>query len=114
MNAIDEAPAAADALRDKIIAQLRTVHDPEIPVNIYDLGLIYRIDLIEDGDAHRAEIDMTLTTPNCPVAETMPGLVRYAVENVAGLSDVTINLVWEPPWDRSRMSEDAQLALNMF
>lgn len=90
------------------------MHDPEIPVNIHDLGLIYRIDLTPDGDGYRAEIDMTLTAPGCPVAGTMPGLVQMAVEQVTELTGVTVNLVWDPPWDRSRMSEAAKLELGMF
>lgn len=105
---------ALDDLKAKIIAQLQTVHDPEIPVNIYDLGLIYRIDLSPDGDKYRAEIDMTLTAPGCPVAGTMPGLVQLAASQVAELSVVTVQLVWDPPWDRSRMSETAKLDLGMF
>lgn len=102
------------ALKTSIIAFLQTVHDPEIPVNIYDLGLIYRIDLFADGEQYRAEIDMTLTAPGCPVADTMPGLVQLAASQAQGVSDVKVELVWEPPWDRSRMSEAARLELDMF
>lgn len=108
------APDVIEDLRVKIVAQLQTVHDPEIPVNIHDLGLIYRIDLFPDGDRYRAEIDMTLTAPGCPVAGTMPGLVELAAGQVAGLSEVKVALVWDPPWDRSRMSEAARLELGMF
>ncbi len=111
---LPEADAAIDDLKAKIVAQLQNVHDPEIPVNIYDLGLIYRIDLLPDGDRYRAEIDMTLTAPGCPVAGTMPGLVQLAASQVAELTDVKVQLVWDPPWDRSRMSETAKLDLGMF
>jgi len=96
---------------DDIIAALRTVFDPEIPVNIHDLGLIYRLEI---GAENAVEIDMTLTTPNCPVAGEMPAMVKEAVEKVDGVGAVSINLVWDPPWDRARMSEDAQLQLGMF
>lgn len=102
------------AIKAQMVDFLRTVHDPEIPVNIYDLGLIYRIDLFADGEKYRAEIDMTLTAPGCPVAGTMPGLVQLAASQADGLSDVKVELVWEPAWDRSRMSEEARLELNMF
>lgn len=111
---LSEPVNALNDLKAKIITQLQTVHDPEIPVNIYDLGLIYRIDLLPDGDKYRAEIDMTLTAPGCPVAGTMPGLVQLAASQVTELSDVTVQLVWDPPWDRSRMSETAKLDLGMF
>ncbi len=117
MPEISPAPVENDktaALKENIIAFLQSVHDPEIPVNIYDLGLIYRIDLFADGDQYRAEIDMTLTSPGCPVAGTMPGLVQLAASQAAGVTDVKVELVWEPPWDRARMSEAARLELNMF
>jgi len=103
-----------DQIKEQIVNFLKAVHDPEIPVNIYDLGLIYRIDLFEDGEQFRAEIDMTLTAPGCPVAGTMPGLVQLAASQASGLSDVKVELVWEPAWDRSRMSEAARLELDMF
>lgn len=104
-----------EALNEKITAALRTVHDPEIPVNIYDLGLIYRADLQPiDGGQHDLVIDMTLTAPNCPVADTIPEMVRTAVVAIDGLRDVTVNLVWDPPWDKSRMSDEARLQLDMF
>lgn len=118
--AISETPPApveneaTAALKANIITFLQTVHDPEIPVNIYDLGLIYRIDLFADGDQYRAEIDMTLTSPGCPVAGTMPGLVQLAASQAQGVSDVKVELVWEPPWDRARMSDAAKLELDMF
>ncbi len=103
-----------DRIKEQIVDFLKAVHDPEIPVNIYDLGLIYRIDLFEDGEQFRAEIDMTLTAPGCPVAGTMPGLVQLAASQASGLSEVKVELVWEPAWDRSRMSEAARLELDMF
>lgn len=105
---------ATNRIKAQMVDFLKTVHDPEIPVNIYDLGLIYRIDLFHDGERFRAEIDMTLTAPGCPVAGTMPGLVQLAASQADGLSDVKVELVWEPAWDRARMSEAARLELNMF
>jgi len=93
---------------DDIITALRTVHDPEIPINIYDLGLIYRIEPRNDG---RVEIDMTLTAPGCPVAGEILSQVRNAVSDVDGVSIVKVNLVFDPPWDKSKMSEDARLEL---
>ena len=96
---------------DDIIVALRTVHDPEIPVNVYDLGLIYRIATKDRGDV---EIDMTLTAPACPVAGELLGWVRKAVSDVAGVGTVTVNLVFDPPWDQSRMSDDARLELGFI
>ena len=96
---------------DAIIAAISTVYDPEIPVNIYELGLIYDVEVSEDADA---TITMTLTTPHCPVAESMPGEVELRVLSVPGIRDAVVNLVWDPPWDQGRMSEDARLALNMY
>lgn len=98
-------------LHERIVEALRTVHDPEIPVNIYDLGLIYRLEVDEDAFV---DIDMTLTTPHCPVAESMPHMVSEAVRAVADVADVAVNLVWDPPWSPARMSEDARLALDMY
>lgn len=95
----------------QIIAALRTVFDPEIPVNIYDLGLIYSIDISEDGDV---KIRMTLTAPGCPVAGEMPGQVATAAETAQGVREANVELVWEPAWDKERMSEDAKLALGFF
>lgn len=102
-------------LGEKIVARLRTVFDPEIPVNIYDLGLIYSIDVkpLDDGKAD-VRIDMTLTTPNCPVAAEMPAAVQNAVLKLEEINDATVTLVWDPPWDKSRMSDEAMLHLNMF
>jgi len=107
-----QAPFAGDlnTLTDMIIAALRTVHDPEIPVNIYDLGLIYRI---EPNGQGFVEIDMTLTAPGCPVAGEMLNWVQKAVSDVEGVGSVKVNLVFDPPWDKSRMSEDVQLELGL-
>ena len=94
--------ASPDAIRDRVIEQLKTVFDPEIPVNIYELGLIYNIGI--DPTANVA-VDMTLTSPACPVAESLPGDVEGAVRGVSGVGEVKVELVWDPPWDQSRMSE---------
>lgn len=99
------------ASREAVIDSLRTVCDPEIPVNIYDLGLIYRLDIGKDGNV---SIDMTLTAPACPVAGAMPRTVAEAVAAVDGVGEVEVELVWEPPWSQDRMSEDARLALDLF
>jgi len=108
-------PALSDAeiarLTDDIIAALKTVHDPEIPADIYELGLIYKIDIAEDRNV---TIDMTLTTPNCPAAAELPPRVEYAVASVPGVSGAKVNVVWDPPWDHSRMSDEARLVLNMW
>ena len=101
----------AASLDGRIIAALREVYDPEIPVNIYDLGLIYRIDCDDMGVV---EIDMTLTAPGCPVAQTFPGTVEAAVQNVEGVAAAEVELVWEPPWTPERMSEAAKLELGFF
>ncbi|MEN8174383.1 MAG: SUF system Fe-S cluster assembly protein [Pseudomonadota bacterium] len=98
-------------LEERIIAALRTVNDPEIPVNLYDLGLIYGIDIGSDG---RVAISMTLTAPACPVAEMMPAMVENAVVAVKGVTRVRVDLVWDPPWSMERMSEEAQLQLGML
>jgi len=94
-----------------LIGVLKTVYDPEIPVDIYELGLIYKVDL---DDNRNLAIDMTLTAPGCPVAGDMPGWVENAARSVEGIQDVTVNMVFEPPWDASRMSEEAQVALNWW
>lgn len=101
----------SEELREAIIDALRSVHDPEIPVNIYDLGLIYRLQINADG---AVEIDMTLTAPACPVAGTMPVMVREAAERVPGVTEVSVDLVWDPPWSPDRMSEEARLELGMM
>lgn len=94
-----------------LIGALKTVYDPEIPVDIYELGLVYRVDLDDDRNL---TIDMTLTAPGCPVAGEMPGWVENAARSVEGIQDVTVNMVFDPPWDASRMSEEAQVALNWW
>ncbi len=96
-------------LNDRIVKAMRTVHDPEIPVNIHDLGLIYSVDIQEEG---KVAIQMTLTTPNCPMAEVIPGQVQAAVAAVDGVSEVTVELVWEPTWEPEMMSEVARLELD--
>ena len=103
--------AELDRLTDALIDQLKTVFDPEIPVDIYELGLIYKVDVSDDRDV---AIEMTLTAPGCPVAGEMPEWVREAVMQIEGLRSCTVNLVFDPPWDPSRMSDEAKLALNMF
>ncbi len=106
------AQAPADAgLEQRIVAALRTVFDPEIPVNIYDLGLVYGLDVAADG---AVAIRMTLTAPACPVAGVLPGLVESAVRPVAGVTSVNVELVWDPPWSKERMSEEARLQLGMM
>jgi len=103
--------AEIDRLTDDLIAALKTVYDPEIPVDVYELGLIYKVDLSDDRDVL---IDMTLTAPGCPVAGEMPGWIEDAVKKVEGVRSARANLVFEPPWDPSKMSDEAKLALNMF
>ena len=100
-----------EALKEAVIGGLKTVFDPEIPVNIYDLGLIYDVAIDEQNHVH---IQMTLTSPGCPVAQTFPGIVEQAVNQVEGVSDCTVELVWEPPWTQDRMSEVARLELGIF
>jgi len=97
-------------LKDKVINQIKKVYDPEIPVNIYELGLIYKIEV---DDKNKVNVDMTLTSPNCPVAESLPKEVKDNIMKVEGVSDVKLNLVWDPPWDKSKMSEAAKLELNL-
>jgi len=104
-------PEELDRLSDAIVAALKTVFDPEIPADIYELGLIYKVDVDDDRNV---AIDMTLTSPGCPVAGEMPGWVENAVGSVEGVGGVTVNLTFDPPWDMSRMSEEARVALNMF
>jgi FeS assembly SUF system protein len=98
-------------LTDDIVAALKTVYDPEIPADIYELGLIYRIDLADD---RAVAVDMTLTTPNCPAAQELPTMVENAVASVPGVGQVKVNIVWDPPWDQSRMSDEARATLNMW
>ena len=103
--------AELDALTDKLIEKLKTVYDPEIPVDIYELGLIYKVDVSDERDV---VIDMTLTAPGCPVAGDMPGWVEEAIEEIPEVNSCRVELVFDPPWDPSRMSDEAKLQLNMF
>jgi FeS assembly SUF system protein len=98
-------------LSDEIVTALKTVYDPEIPADIYEIGLIYRVDVADD---RAVTVDMTLTTPNCPSAQELPIMVENAVATVPGVGDVKVNIVWDPPWDPSRMSDEARLVLNMW
>jgi FeS assembly SUF system protein len=98
-------------LEEKIIEQLRTVFDPEIPVNIYDLGLIYKIDIQDNG---AVDIDMTLTAPGCPVAQTFPGVVENKVKEVDGVESAHVELVWDPPWSQENMTDDVKLQLGIL
>ena len=124
VNAVVEATAADTAerpstipademarLTDEIVAALKTVYDPEIPADIYELGLIYKVDI---GDDRLVNVDMTLTTPNCPAAADLPGQVENAVASVPGVREAKVNIVWDPPWDPSRMSDEARATLNMW
>ena len=111
----NKAPSLPEAeinrMTDEIVAALKTVYDPEIPADIYELGLIYKVDIEDDRSV---KIDMTLTTPNCPSAAELPQMVENAVSSVAGVKGATVNIVWDPPWDQSRMSDEARLVLNMW
>jgi len=98
-------------MTDDIVNALKTVYDPEIPADIYELGLIYRIDISDDK---AVSVDMTLTTPNCPSAQELPSMVENAVASVAGVREVKVEVVWDPPWDPSRMSDEARVVLNMW
>ena len=98
-------------LTDDIIAGIKTVYDPEIPADVYELGLIYKIDI---GDDRSVKIDMSLTSPNCPSAQELPVMVENAVASVLGVKDTKVEVVWDPPWDPSRMSDEARLVLNMW
>jgi FeS assembly SUF system protein len=103
---------APDGLEGRVIAALRTVYDPELPVNIFDLGLVYALDV--DEAAGKVRICMTLTAPGCPVAQTFPAVVEAAVETVEGINEARVELVWDPPWAKDRMSEAARLDLGMI
>ena len=114
------APASAESalpqeeiarLTDDIVSALKTVYDPEIPADIYELGLIYKVDIKDD---RTVDVDMTLTTPNCPAAAELPMMVENAVASVQGVGPVKVQIVWDPPWDPSRMSDEARLVLNMW
>ena len=110
----EEAPPAAGPgsdLQASVVEALKSIYDPEIPVDIYELGLIYDVAISEDGDA---TITMTLTTPHCPVAESLPNEVELRVMSVPGIRDAVVNLVWDPPWDPSKMSDEARLELGML
>jgi FeS assembly SUF system protein len=100
-----------ERLTDEIVNALKTVYDPEIPADIYELGLIYKVDIADD---RKVTVDMTLTTPNCPSAAELPAMVENAVASVPGIGEVKVNIVWDPPWDPSRMSDEARVALNMW
>jgi FeS assembly SUF system protein len=111
-----ERPSAIPAdemarMTDEIVGALKTVYDPEIPADIYELGLIYKVDI---DDERMVKIDMTLTTPNCPAAAELPAQVENAVAGVPGVREAKVNIVWDPPWDPSRMSDEARTVLNMW
>ncbi len=110
-QAEDQPAAAEGSLADKVVAALKEIYDPEIPVNIYDLGLIYRVDIDDSGDV---EIDMTLTTPGCPVAQSFPGMVENTVEKVPGVTSAKVELVWYPPWTQENLTEEARLQLGLM
>ena len=97
-------------IKEQIVAEIKKIYDPEIPVNIYELGLIYKIEIKE---AKKVNIDMTLTSPNCPVAESLPRMVKDNILKLVGVDDVNLNLVWDPPWTKDKMSEAAKLELNL-
>ena len=97
-------------IKSQVVEEIKKIYDPEIPVNIYELGLIYKIEVDEKN---KVNIDMTLTSPNCPVAESLPNEVKDNIKKVEGVSDVNLNIVWEPPWDKNKMSEAAKLELNL-
>ena len=103
--------AEISRMTDDIVAALKTVYDPEIPADIYELGLIYKVDIEDDRSV---KVDMTLTTPNCPSAAELPQMVENAVSSVTGVKGATVSIVWDPPWDQSRMSDEARLVLNMW
>lgn len=103
--------AEISRMTDEIVSALKTVYDPEIPADIYELGLIYRVDIEDDRSV---KIDMTLTTPNCPSAQELPQMVESAVASVPGVSGAKVTIVWDPPWDQSRMSDEARLVLNIW
>ena len=97
-------------LKEKIVSEIKKIYDPEIPVNIYELGLIYKIEIDE---TNKVEIEMTLTSPNCPVAESLPKMVKDNILKIEGIDDVELKLVWDPPWNKDKMSEAAKLELNL-
>ena len=97
-------------IKNKVVEEIKKIYDPEIPVNIYELGLIYKVEV---DDKNKVNVDMTLTSPNCPVAESLPKEVKENIMKVEGVSEVSLSLVWEPPWDKDKMSEAAKLELNL-
>ena len=97
-------------LKEKVITEIKKIYDPEIPVNIYELGLIYKVEIDEKN---KVNVEMTLTSPNCPVAESLPNSVKENIMNVDGVADVNLKLVWDPPWNKDMMSEAAKLELNL-
>ena len=97
-------------LKEKIINEIKKIYDPEIPVNIYELGLIYKIEIFND---QKVKVEMTLTSPNCPVAESLPKMVKDNINTIEGIKEVDLKLVWDPPWNRDKMSEAAKLELNL-
>ena len=97
-------------LKEKIVSEIKKIYDPEIPVNIYELGLIYKIEI---DDTNKVEVEMTLTSPNCPVAESLPKMVKDNILRLDGVDDVDLKLVWDPPWTKDKMSEAAKLELNL-
>ena len=107
----DSAGGAGGKLQQDVVAALKEIYDPEIPVNIYDLGLIYGVEATDDGDV---VVTMTLTTPHCPVAESMPGEVELRAASVPGVRDAEVNLVWDPPWGPEKMTDEARLELGML
>ena len=97
-------------LKDKVIAEIKKIYDPEIPINIYDLGLFYNIEVKYENEAY---IEMTLTSPNCPVADSLPKMVKENINSIEGINKVDLKLVWSPPWTKDMMSEEAKLELNL-
>jgi FeS assembly SUF system protein len=110
-DAVTLSPQEIETFTAKLIAALKTVYDPEIPVDIYELGLIYKVDVADNKDV---AVEMTLTAPGCPVAGEMPEMVKTALEGVEGIGQVTVNMVFEPPWTPEKMSDEAKLELNMY
>ena len=104
-------PSDSSELHNAVIEALKTVYDPEIPVNIYDLGLVYKLRIDDDG---KVDVEMTLTAPGCPVAQTFPATVEERIRAVPGVSDAHVEIVWDPPWEKSRMSELARIELGLF
>ncbi len=107
-----EAEMVQGSLESRVIEALKQIYDPEIPVNIYDLGLIYGLDV--DEETGMVSVEMTLTAPGCPVAQTFPGVVENALRNVEGVTDARVELVWDPPWSQDRLSEEAKLQLGLL